>query len=328
MQLRIRWSRRSLTRFGEPRTRRRAEERKARQRGPRNVLDPLAMRKTAVYTLALLSFPVRNRLSASVRRILAIRKVHLVLVFGLSRSGTTFLAEALTLRNERAIKMHEPVKKLLRLSYQGEGGRSADDEAFWNWVFETERIPWKVHLLVCTIAVEVLRASNRLVCVKPISMSDCIGQAAAATGGSVVFISRHPCGRSDSLMRQRTLEPDAPRPDARAFEEMGREWGRAHADFQHAHGQHPDWIWLKFEELCDDPIYVLKEAYGRLGLAWSEQVESELTKMTSTESSEFYGTRRNSRAQIDKWKQSLTDQEVEAIRAGVRPYATGLYEGF
>jgi hypothetical protein len=72
----------------------------------------------------------------------------------------------------------------------------------------------------------------------------------------------------------------------------------------------------------------LKEAYGRLGLAWSEQVERELTMMTSTESSEFYGTLRNSRAQIDKWKQSLSDQEVEAIRVGARPYATGLYDGF
>lgn len=286
------------------------------------------MRKTAVYTLALLSFPVRNRLSASVRRMLQMRKIRLLLVFGLSRSGTTFLAEALTLRNERAIKLHEPVKKLLRLSYQGAGGRSADDEAFWNWVFEAERIPWKVHLLVCTIAVEVFRSSNRLVCIKPISMCDCIAQAATATGGSVIFISRHPCGRSDSLMRQRTLDPNAPRPDAKAFEEMGRDWGRAHADFQRAYEERPDWIWLKFEELCADPNFVLKEAYDRLGLAWSGQVERELTKMTSTESSEFYGTLRNSRAQIDKWKQSLTDKEVGAIRAGARPYATGLYDGF
>lgn len=286
------------------------------------------MRKAAVHTLALLSFPVRNRLSASVRRMLAMRNIHLLLVFGLSRSGTTFLAEALTLRNERAIKLHEPVKKLLRLSYRGEGGRSADDEAFWKWVFEVERIPWKVHLLVCTIAVEVLRSPDRLVCIKPISMSDCIAQAAAATGGSVVFISRHPCGRSDSLMRQRALDPNAPRPSEKAFEEMGRQWSRAHSDFQRAHREHSDWTWLRFEELCAEPVSVLKDAYGRLGLAWSAQIESELTKMTSTESSEFYGTLRNSRAQIDKWKHSLTEREVEAIRAGTRLHATGLYDGF
>ena len=286
------------------------------------------MRKSAAYVLASLSFPVRDRFSGWVRRILALRKIRLLLVFGLSRSGTAFLAEALTLGNDKAVKLHEPVKKLLRLSYQGAGGRSADDEAFWGWVFESERIPWKVHLLVCAIALEALRSSERLLCIKPISMSDCVEETAAAIGGSVVFISRHPCGRSDSLMRQRGLDPDAPRPDARAFEEMGREWGRAHADFKRAIADHPDWVWLKFEDLCADPVSVLNAAYDRLGLAWSARVATELRKMTTTESSEFYGTLRDSRAQIDKWKKSLTDEEVEAIRAGARRHATGLYDGF
>ena len=286
------------------------------------------MRKSAAYTLAVLSFPVRNRIAAQLRRMLAMRNVHLLLVFGLSRSGTTFLAEALTLRNDEAIKLHEPVKKLLRRSYKGPGGRRADDRAFWSWVFEPERIPWKVHLLVCTIALEAFRSSKQLLCVKPISMSDCVTETAAATGGSVVFISRHPCGRSDSLMRQRRLDADAPRPDAGAFESMGREWGAAHVDFKRAVAKHPEWVWLKFETLCAEPLAVLKDAYRRLGLDWSAEVASELKKMTSTESSEFYGTLRNSRAQIDKWKKSLTHEEVEAVRAGARPYPTELYDGF
>lgn len=292
------------------------------------MLSLLGMRKSAAHLLAVTTFPVRDRFSASVRRILAQRNIRLLLVFGLSRSGTTFLAEALTLENAEAVKLHEPVKKLLRLSYTGTGGRSADDDAFWSWVFESKRIPWKVHLLVCTIAVEALRASNRLLCIKPISMSDCVAEAAAATGGSVVFISRHPCGRSDSLMRQRGLDPNAPRPDARAFEEMGREWGEAHASFKRAFADQPDWVWLKFEDLCAEPVSVLKAAYERLGLTWSARVASELTQMTTTESSEFYGTLRNSRAQIDKWKNSLTEEEVEAIRTGARRYETGLYDGF
>ena len=286
------------------------------------------MRKSVTHALALISFPVRDRFATVVRRILVLRKIRLLLVFGLSRSGTTFLAEALTLGNVEAVKLHEPVKKLLRLSYSGPGGRLADDEAFWTWVFESERIPWKVHLLVCAIAVEALRSANTLLCVKPISMSDCVEEAAAALGGSVVFISRHPCGRSDSLMRQRGLDPNASRPDTREFERMGQEWGEAHADFKQAIAKHPRWVWLRFEDLCADPVPVLKATYERLGLVWSEDVARQLTKMTSTESSDFYGTLRNSRAQIDKWKKSLTNEEVEAVRAGARRYATGLYDGF
>lgn len=278
--------------------------------------------------LALLSFPARNRFSARVRRLLSMRGIRVLLVFGLSRSGTTFLAEALTLRNDEAIKLHEPVKKLLRRSYAGPGGRPADDEAFWNWVFEPERIPWKVHLLVCTVAAEAFRSSNRLLCIKPISMSDCVAEAAVATGGSIVFISRHPCGRSDSLLRQRGLDADVPRPDAEAFEDMGRQWGQAHAGLRRVFAVHPDWLWLKFEDLCAEPQLVLRDAYDRLGLDWSAEVASSLTMMTTTESSEFYGTLRNSRAQIDKWKTSLTNEEVEAIRAGARPFATDLYDGF
>lgn len=286
------------------------------------------MRKSATHVLALVTFPIRSRFSEWVRKVLALREIRLLLVFGLSRSGTTFLAEALTLRNPGAVKLHEPVKKLLRHLYTGPGGRSADDERFWQWVFEPDRIAWKVHLLVCAIALEALRSSRKLLCVKPISMSDCVEEAAAATAGSVVFISRHPCGRSDSLMRQRGLAADALRPDLKALEEMGREWAGAHASFKRAIASHPDWVWLKFEDLCADPVPVLRATYERLGLVWSEEVAHDLTKMTSTESSDFYGTLRNSRAQIDKWEKSLTGEEVEAIRAGTRPYATGLYEGF
>lgn len=288
----------------------------------------LGVRKAAVHTLALLSFPVRGLFAARLRRLLSSRKIRVLLVFGLSRSGTTFLAEALTLQNEDAIKLHEPVKKLLRRSYRGPADRAVDGAAFWRWVFEAERVPWKLHLLVCTIAVEALRASDCILCVKPISMSDCVAEAAAATGASVAYISRHPCGRSDSLMRQRLLDPQAPRPDVEAFEQMGREWGAAHADFTREIATHPDWVWLKFEDICVEPVAKLKQAYARLGLDWSEAVAMELTRMTSTESSEFYGTLRNSRAQIDKWKKTLSEADVEAIRRGARPFDTDLYEGF
>ncbi len=85
---------------------------------------------------------------------------------------------------------------------------------------------------------------------------------------------------------------------------------------------------MRFEDLCADPVPVLKATYERLGLVWSEDVARQLTKMTSTESSDFYGTLRNSRAQIDKWKKSLSSEEAEAIRAGTRRYETGLYDGF
>ncbi|HET6418141.1 MAG TPA: hypothetical protein VFG22_17730 [Polyangiales bacterium] len=87
----------------------------------------------------------------------------------------------------------------------------------------------------------------------------------------VFGLSRHPCGRSDSLIRQRMLDAEAPRPDRTALEAMGREWGSMHADFKRAVEDAPDWLWLKFENV---------------------------------------------------------DDEVEAIRAGTRPFEIGLYEGF
>lgn len=283
------------------------------------------------YHFAKWLFPLKGWLRKICNTLIRIRRINVVIVFGMSRSGTTFLGEVLTLNQERSVYIHEPVKHLMRQKYDDVRGNKP---AYWDYVFHEELIPHKVHFLVLTVLAAILKGRVRkggVLCIKPITMLDSMGETSAALSCSVLYISRHPCGWVESMARQTAVDSEhfhEDRLNTDTLRDMGSHWAETNANMQNLFQGHPDWRWVVFEDLCLEPEQSVHKLYEELSIEWTEAVAGELAVMTNTPSDDFYGTNRRSRNQVDKWQSALSAEQIEAVRLGCAGYSTEIYENF
>lgn len=266
-------------------------------------------------------------IAALARWVIAARKKRIVLVFGMSRSGTSMLSKFLAL-GPGTVSMHEPEVELLKERFGRD--RFFTQQIFWEFVHAKEQREFKIHSLVCIAMLAALKASpaTKTIVIKPIALLDVLEEAShALPGAEVVYICRHPAGRSESILRQAQHDQDIQELSLAALEELGREWGQTQRRVQALFGKYPGWTWVSFEKVTLDPPTEIKALYDRLGLAWDETVLEEIQKRT-TGDGEYYAVQRDARRQADKWGNSLTPGQVEAIRTGCLPFATNLYESF
>jgi hypothetical protein len=280
------------------------------------------------YQFARLTYPLRGLAAFLARGLLALRGLKLILVFGLSRSGTTMLGRFLTL-HPTAAYIHEPDTELMKFRFGQE--RLGDQVGFWKFVYSEEQKAFRVHGLVCVTLLAALRSPRavRTICIKPISLTDVMKEAGGAlSNAEILYICRHPAGRSDSIVRQRKHDQNVDTTSLEYFEMLGQAWGRITRQIQALFREHPDWHWVSFEDLTHHPIEEFKQLYGKLGLTWDATIEREIRQKTTGGDGGFYDVQRDASQQADKWRDSLSGEQVEAIRRGCLPFETNLYEGF
>lgn len=78
---------------------------------------------------------------------------------------------------------------------------------------------------------------------------------------------------------------------------------------------YPGWQFYRHEDISRDPISSFKKMYESLNLQFSEQIENEITKYCTNEKSSDQLIR-NSRENIHKWKDRLTEKEISRIKEG------------
>jgi hypothetical protein len=262
---------------------------------------------------------------------LRLGKKKVILVFGLSRSGTTMLGKFLAL--ESSVYLHEPEENILLKKFRLERSKTFDYRMFTMFVFEKELKAFKIHCLMCTIlqAVFSTHRTHETMCVKPIYLIDVMEEAASALRGvNIMYISRHPCGRSESILRQRQHDQniDPASTSESYFEMLGRAWGESIHSAQTLFNHHPEWFWVLFEDLTKNPVPEFEKLYGQLGLPWNETVQNKIHELTTGEDGGFYEIKRNSVVQAEKWRNALTENQIQAIRRGCAPFNTNLYESF
>lgn len=251
-----------------------------------------------------------------------------ILVFGMSRSGTSMLSKFISL-NPSSIYMHEPETEIMKERYGRD--KMFTQKAFWDFVYSDDQKEFKVHSLVCMTLLAVLKSrfSIRTICIKPISLNDVMEESSAALkNASIVYICRHPAGRSESILRQLKLDQNIDVISTEDLEMIGQDWGRTNRTVQTWFQRHPAWQWVFFEKLANDPLVEFKKLYEKLGLVWNENVQNSIQQMTTGEDGGYYNVKRNSRNQAEKWRGSLTEDQVESIRKGCLPFETNLYESF
>lgn len=92
----------------------------------------------------------------------------------------------------------------------------------------------------------------------------------------------------------------------------------------------PGWIVTRHEDLSSDPMAGLKGLYGTLGLRWTKKVEDGVQEHTHSDNpvsaprGVVHQMRRDSAANIWRWKEVLTEREVARVYEITRP-VSGLY---
>jgi len=87
--------------------------------------------------------------------------------------------------------------------------------------------------------------------------------------------------------------------------------------------RHPDWIYVRHEDVAASPVDRFRELYSGLGLEWTAPVE-QLVQDTSAAENPAQATRadairRASASQVRAWTSQLSAEETERVRRGTDP---------
>lgn len=84
------------------------------------------------------------------------------------------------------------------------------------------------------------------------------------------------------------------------------------------------WLFVRHEDLSQDPVRFFKEIYDYLGLSWTEKVKRNILDY-STNGKAFGDLKRDSQANIRSWENRLTPEEIEKIRQATRDISNEFY---
>ena len=85
--------------------------------------------------------------------------------------------------------------------------------------------------------------------------------------------------------------------------------------------EHPEWIVVRHEVLCEDAPNRFRALAGQLGLTWTEQAETFVRD--SDREGQGYATKRVAGEQSQRWRQRLSDDDVEVIRGVLAQFPRG-----
>ncbi len=162
-----------------------------------------------------------------------------------------------------------------------------------------------------------------------------------------VCVLRHPCGQFDSWKRlgwepkpERLLDNDRLVADhlgpfaelIRAatgyWERAGALWAATVYVMHRQTAADSGRIILPYEWLCGDPAERFQQLYRRLDLTWSRKAERFLRDSDREDDQHTYSLTRPAARQIDKWRERLGPEEIEACRRFVEPFGLPYYPGF
>ena len=109
-------------------------------------------------------------------------------------------------------------------------------------------------------------------------------------------------------------------------------WRVHYAVIDRFRAEHPEWHFVRMEDLAADPVAGFRDLYGRLGLDFHADAEARITSdnapgnVTEVASKDTGTVRRDSRAAATAWKHRLDADEFARVRDGVADIAPRFYE--
>lgn len=169
---------------------------------------------------------------------------------------------------------------------------------------------------------------------------------------AVVMLIRHPAGFASSIIGRRLTHPfehfirqpllmrDLLQPfegELRRFAERERPlleqaillWNVIHHAILRFREQHPDWLFLRLEDLAEAPVEGFREVYRYLDLPFDPSVERAIERTSGAgnpaQVTDMASIRRDSRASVWAWRKRLPAEDVDRVRRGVAEIAPAFY---
>lgn len=108
-------------------------------------------------------------------------------------------------------------------------------------------------------------------------------------------------------------------------------WNALHHAIGEMREAHPEWSFVRHEDLARDPVAGFSELYRRCGLTWNGSVGREITAFSTADTGKELpmwrhgSVRRNSSGATETWKLRLTEEEIDRVRRGTRDVAARFY---
>ncbi|NEZ56158.1 sulfotransferase [Adonisia turfae] len=272
-----------------------------------------------------------------------------ILIVGLPRSGTTWLASVLN--TSKNIKLfHEP----FNMDHVSEASphwlkylRADDNDlAFKHFCQKVFSGKSNHPYIKCKLTGHYSRLKKRLswlpgrVIVKDVHACAALDWIDHNIAPQIVIITRHPCGLASSWLRtfkssqnngrgralnrllaqpkllEDYLHPfeDDLRNSDTFFDNIALYWGAIYYILHKQYQTHPNWIFITHEELCRDPIKEYKELFNKLNLEWTSKTDQILATSTVADSGSSYSPMRVSANEPSKWLKQLTPEQIEIIQ--------------
>lgn len=104
-------------------------------------------------------------------------------------------------------------------------------------------------------------------------------------------------------------------------------WNLIHHMIRKYRDAHPDWLFVRHEDLSADPVPGYQAIFERLGVTFTTAVEVAIRASSESENPNpgLHDTVRDSKANIYSWRQRLTEEEIQRIKHGTREIAPEFY---
>lgn len=109
-------------------------------------------------------------------------------------------------------------------------------------------------------------------------------------------------------------------------------WNAIHDVVDGYRASHPEWTFVRYEDLAGDPAAGFRALYESTHLTWSSKVETAIAQTSSAGNPSevplwrHQSIKRSSAAARDTWKTRLTPEEVERVTKGTAEVAARFYE--
>ncbi len=273
-----------------------------------------------------------------------------ILIAGNPRSGTTWIGNTFALA-PNALYYHEPGGPAIDADF-AERTRDfqPDPSSSQDWM----RARWDP--VVAGKIVEgcqwwhrPMRLRKRLaktgvIAFKEVSSLSCLPWFVNAYSCQIVLVIRHPCAVAlsyqgydwtlwpQSVIKQRgSLHPFSPKL-VRLMDQADTHWERCGAAWAARHevlasmlSENPNWCCVIYEDVCLRPDAIFRQLNDRLGLQWTDRVSDLIARASTASGRESDRTNsmhtfRDSRKQIDRWRNKLSAEQIEQVKRFVLPF--------